>query len=415
MIPRILVCSLQVGAGASKGHLNPLIGLVQWLVRAGAEVGWLALPSRMGAADRAQVEAQGVTVLETPPVPDGVILADAELARLALDPDRVWEVYRSFLLDPLPSLVEPVREMVREFAPHAAVCDGMSYAGILGCALEGVPWVGLGAGLKILKEGGFAGAYMGDLDPLLAPRARAFAQAGVDAEFRLFECVSPHANVVYTTRAFVGDLPLPANTHLVGPATPPDARGDDVEFPWDRLDGRPLVYVAFGSVYTRLVLESLNDAIGRAAARLGVQLVVSSEALAGRPLPPGWPADALVLPYVPQPALLARAAAFVTHGGANSVMEGLAHGVPLLVVPLSSDQPWQAELVRRAGVGEALARHEATPELVAEALARLVDPAGAPRAKARAVAESYARADGAQAAARLVLDLAASRAPEEES
>lgn len=403
---RILICSLQVGQGASKGHLNPLIGLVQWLVRSGAEVGWLPLPSSMGEADRRQVEAQGVRVLDTPPLPDGVIKPDHELARLAMDPTRVWEVYRSFLIDPLEHLVEPARAVIRAFAPHAAACDGMSYSGILACALEGVPWAGIGAGLKILKDGGFAGAYMGDLQPLIAPRAHAFASANVAAEFRLFECVSPHANVVYTTRALVGDLPLPERTHLVGPATPPAPRGDESAFPWERLDGRPLVYVAFGSVHTKLVLETLNDAIGRAAAALDVQLVVSSEALSERALPPGWPADALILRYVPQPALLARAAAFVTHGGANSVMEGLACGVPLLVVPLSSDQPWQAELVTRAGVGESMTRAEATPERVAAALARLIAPDGELRKRARAVAESYAKADGAREAARRVLELA---------
>lgn len=404
MRPRLLICSLQVGEGASKGHLNPLMGPVQWLVKRGAEVGFLSLPSRMGAADRAQVEAQGVTVLDTPAIPAGVLKSDAELARLAMDPSRIWQAYRSFLLDPLEHLVEPVRAVIRDFAPDAAACDGMSYSGIAACALEGVRWVGLGAGLKILKEGGFAGAYMGELEPLVEPRRQAFERLGVDASFRLFECVSPHANVVYTTRALVGDMRLPPRTHLVGPATPPAARGDEAAFPWERLDGRPLVYVAFGSVHTKLKLDALNDAIGRAAAALNVQLVVSSEALVGGPLPDGWPADALVLPYVPQPALLERAAAFVTHGGANSVMEGLARGVPLLVVPLSSDQPWQAELVRRAGCGEALERSAATPENVRAALAALIDPDGAPRRRAREVAASYRAADGAKAAATLILD-----------
>lgn len=407
---RILITSLQVSDAASKGHLNPLIGVVQWLVRSGARVGWLALPHAMGALDRRQVEALGVDLIDTPPLPAGVIPGERELARRAMDPARVWEVYRSFLLDPVDHLIDAVRARVRAFAPDAVASDGMCYTGILAAHAERLPWAGIGAGLKILKEGGFAGAYAGDLERLVSPRAETFARHGMRAEFRLFECVSPHANVVFTTRALAGDRALPPRTHLVGPTVPPAARGDETDFPFDALaPGRPVVYVAFGSVHTNLVLDDVNRAIGAAARALGAQLVVSSAALAGAPPPPELPPGAIVRAYVPQPALLERAHAFVTHGGANSVMEGLYAGVPLLVVPLSSDQPWQARLVEEAGVGEAIARGELTPERVRDALARLLAPDGAPRRRAGEVQASYRAADGARAAARWVLDLAGQR------
>ena len=46
---------------------------------------------------------------------------------------------------------------------------------------------------------------------------------------------------------------------------------------------------------------------------------------------------------MPQPLLLARCDAFVTHGGFNSVKEALSSGVPMVVVPISADQPYSAE------------------------------------------------------------------------
>src|SRR5260370_23780715 len=129
-MPRILFISLQVSEAASKGHLNPLIGVVQHILRAGYEAAWLSLPRAMGPADAEQVRAAGAVVLRSPDVPEGVIRSSQELSRLALDPARAWEAYRSFLLDPMPHVVGPVCDIVREYAPEAIAVDCMSYAGI---------------------------------------------------------------------------------------------------------------------------------------------------------------------------------------------------------------------------------------------------------------------------------------------
>jgi zeaxanthin glucosyltransferase len=405
---RILFISLQVSEAASKGHLNPLIGVAQYVLSDGHEVGWLSLPRAMGPADAAQVQATGAVVVGTPELPEGVIRSGQELSRLALDPARAWEAYRSFLLEPLPYLVEPVSEIIRRFAPQAIALDCMSYAGVLAAHRLGVPYLGVCAGLKILKAGDFRPAYLHDLSPLLPLRQGLFQRYGMAAEFCLLECLSPFANVVFTTRALVGDIPLPPNTHLVGPSIPPGRRGDEPPFPWDELRrDKLIVYAAFGSVHTRQGLEDIVTPLCEAAEQAGAQLVLSSEAVAAADR--RGSGQVLVVPYAPQPELLERVDAFVTHGGANSVMEAMVAGTPLLIVPLSGDQPWQAQFVEKRRVGIHLDRKHFDRERCSEALARLLPEGSEFRANARQVRESYRQQNGAREAANWVLRLANSR------
>jgi MGT family glycosyltransferase len=411
---RVLFVSLQVSESASKGHLNPLIGVAQYVRRQGHEVGWMSLPRAMGADDSAQVRAAGATIVSTPALAEAVIPSGQELSRLALDPLRVWEAYRSFLLAPVPQLLDAVCQAIRTFAPDALAIDCMSYAGIIAAHRLEVPYLGVCAGLKILKAGAFRGAYMNDLSPLLPLRQALFERYGMTPEFRLLECLSPFGNVVFTTRDFVGDLELPPNTYLVGPSTPPGPRGDEPEFPWEKLRrDRRVVYAAFGSVHTKEGLADIITPLREAAALLGAQLVVSSEALAAQGSAPSGEDDCLVVPYAPQRQLLERVDAFLTHGGANSVMEALYAGTPLLIVPLSNDQPWQAHLVTRRGVGIHLERGALNADSCAAALARLLPTQSEFRHNLAQVRASYRRHQGAQEAARILLGLAGAPRPQE--
>jgi zeaxanthin glucosyltransferase len=146
-----------------------------------------------------------------------------------------------------------------------------------------------------------------------------------------------------------------------------------------------------------------------AARQLGAQVVLSSEALAACVCIETGAGDVVVVPYAPQPQLLERVHAFVTHGGANSVMEAMVAGTPLLVVPLSGDQPWQAQFVEQRRVGIRLDRKLFDRQRCQDALARLLREDSEFRANARQVQESYRNQDGAREAANLILRLAKSR------
>ena len=51
------------------------------------------------------------------------------------------------------------------------------------------------------------------------------------------------------------------------------------------------------------------------------------------------PGNAIVVNRAPQIEILKRAALCVTHGGLNTALESLAHGVPMVVIPVTNDQP----------------------------------------------------------------------------
>jgi MGT family glycosyltransferase len=70
------------------------------------------------------------------------------------------------------------------------------------------------------------------------------------------------------------------------------------------------------------------------------------------PLPP----NVHVVRWAPQDRVIPHAAAVVCHGGYGSVLGALAHGVPLVTVPLFADDQWRnARRVAEVGAGIAVA------------------------------------------------------------
>ncbi|KAL7387170.1 hypothetical protein ABVT39_019429 [Epinephelus coioides] len=72
------------------------------------------------------------------------------------------------------------------------------------------------------------------------------------------------------------------------------------------------------------------------------------------PVPDSIPENVKLMNWVPQNDLLAHpgARAFITHAGSHSLFEGLCHAVPMVMVPISAEQPDNAARLvsRKAGV-----------------------------------------------------------------
>ena len=125
-----------------------------------------------------------------------------------------------------------------------------------------------------------------------------------------------------------------------------DLQRKDDSFPWTRLnERRPLVFCALGSLLTTKAapraarfFQMFLDAI---KARPALQAVVAIGSYL-KPEEFHCPANALLVGHTPQVELLKRCAAMVGHGGFGSVKECIYMGVPMLLVPLSYDEPGNA-------------------------------------------------------------------------
>ena len=172
-------------------------------------------------------------------------------------------------------------------------------------------------------------------------------------------------------------------------------------------DERPLVYLTFGSVAPTMDFfpEVFRGAIDSFSA-LPVRVLVT----VGRDRDPAelgpMPDNVQVERWVPQREVMPHAAAMVCHGGSGTATMGLAAGVPMAVLPLFADQPFNAERVAAIGAGIAI---EGGPQGVAQlgdAVSKLlVDPAY--RANAERVADemrSLPSVDAAPAVARAILE-----------
>ena len=147
------------------------------------------------------------------------------------------------------------------------------------------------------------------------------------------------------------------DVRFVGPlraASPPGSREEPALAVL--ADEEELVYVSLGTAFEDRP-AFFRDA-ARALARPGRRVVLSIGRIAPQAIGP-LPAGVTAHTHVDQLAVLRRADLFLTHGGFNSVQEGLVAGVPLLLFPQMQEQALNAERVSELGAGLRLRR--ATP------------------------------------------------------
>lgn len=131
----------------------------------------------------------------------------------------------------------------------------------------------------------------------------------------------------------------------------------------------PLVYVTLGTLFNepgvlRMLVGAL-DGVGSA--------VVTT----GRDVDPAElgavPPHVRVERFITQAHVLRLADAAIGHGGSGSTLGALAHGVPLVLVPMGADQFHVAERSAAAGAAVVLRHEQATSDSVREALSQVLE------------------------------------------
>jgi UDP:flavonoid glycosyltransferase YjiC (YdhE family) len=97
-------------------------------------------------------------------------------------------------------------------------------------------------------------------------------------------------------------------------------------------------------------------------------------------LPSALPPECRHVDYVPFGQVFPRCASLVHHGGIGTVAQGLAAGVPQLVMAMSHDQPDNGYRLSRLGAGAYLYPKAFTPVRVADTLVRLTSSRDVARA-----------------------------------
>ena len=269
-------------------------------------------------------------------------------------------------------IVEDVLPLARSWQPDVVVHVHHDLGGWIVAERLGVPNVPFAMTIRCLDPGVlrmFAGKYVEDLldrydlppDPdLLRPTRWLYLDTSPRV---LTEGIFPTAPTVHHVRY-----------------TSDDTESDPSLPTWvDELAGRPLVYVTMGTIFNRV--GNLMRTLTRGAAMHDVEVLVtpgSNFDLAGLgELPPNVHVEG----YVPHSLLIPRCAAVVCHTSASNVFGALAEGIPLVLAPLTSDQPATAWLCAEKGFGVSCANSlgpgemfpntdpdELTPEQVAAAL-----------------------------------------------
>ncbi len=314
----------------------------------------------------------------------------AALAALLGDAERRERWIRALLLDGVEDDLAALDGAIRSFRPQVIACDPMVYAAPIAAERASLPWLALSASLNPVLPEALDSALLGAVRRLACARDALFARHHLRATFSGCDCLSPHGTLVFASEAFVGAPPR--GVELVGPSRPRDRVGAEPHPSPE--ESVPLVYASLGSqnwhqpTWVRTILDAVRDR--------PVRLLLAAGGLAAevRDVPP----NARVVAYADQRAVLAAARVFVTHGGANSVIEGLDAGVPLLVTPFVNDQPHNAWFVGRAGAGRVVAPLALTSELAWAEIAALLDE-GPVRRNAARVRDSFQALDGARTAA----------------
>ncbi len=308
-------------------------------------------------------------------------------------------------------------DVIRRIGADALIVDQLEAGGGMVAEHLGLPFVSTADTMPINREEGIPPPYVPwpydrsekglrrnrggwrVTDLLLRKVSKAIERnarmLGLPPRRRLEDCLSPLLQLSQMVPSI--DFPrreLPSTFHYTGPFR----RGEPAPFDVPAGDDRPLIFCTLGTLQGSRV--ALFRKVAAACQKLDLRLLLTQGGLGSVRSAEKLPGDPLVYDWVPQEAVLRRTDLIVCHAGINTVLEPLAAGVPMVLMPLAFEQGAIAARMKHAGVGKVLSFRSSVSRL-AGAIAE-VRESSSYRKRARSVAAEMRAAGGVRRAADLI-------------
>ncbi|MER5886564.1 macrolide family glycosyltransferase [Streptomyces sp. NPDC001941] len=338
------------------GHVNPTLGLVEELVKRGHRVTCTVTRHFVPAVESIGAEA---VVYES-------VFGDFYRSPYTAEANA-GEGLRC--LREATSLVEQVGPFYERNVPDVIVHDFMAWGAKLYAAKHGIPAVRLFPSYawneKFSIQAKFPLAEYTDpqVMEMVGQLTALLPEFGLPADPMAFLQEIGDLGIVFMPRAFHYDgETFDERFVFAGPCL-----GDrSHQGHWQPAGDRPVLLVSLGTAATgwpeffSTAVEAFRDSEWDVVIAVGDHL---DPAELGE-----LPAHIDVRRHVPQLDVLGHARVFVTHGGMNSTMESLHHGVPMVVVPQMNEQRANGLRVDELGLGRHLAKEDVTARSLREAV-----------------------------------------------
>jgi hypothetical protein len=336
------------------GHVNPTLPIVQELVRRGEQVIYYNAEEF-----RPQVERALATFR---PYPAG-ILTSTDIAEATQSGDAT-KVVAAVLRATESLLPFMLGELSRE-QPDLIAFDSNALWGRMAATTLNLPTVSLMTTF-MFSAAAFAHLTLREWVHMLMPalpnlpnviraRSRVIRRFGKSVyPPRPTLPMRGGLNIVFIPRSLQPENALIDETfRFVGPTINPEEPSGG--FPFDAGGPEPVVYISLGTLHRGSVtfFRDCFDAFADMPARFVLSVGKGTDIQALGAIPSNF----IVRQFVPQLEVLQRAAVFITHGGMNSVLEGLYYGVPLVVIPQQIEQLTIGLNVADQGAGLVLRGH----------------------------------------------------------
>jgi MGT family glycosyltransferase len=255
----------------------------------------------------------------------------------------------------LPSMVADLIAIARSWNPDVVVRDPLEFGGCLAAEVLRLPHAACGPlyclwdGARHLSEGETAKPQLDGL------RRRYGLPPDPDLVM-----LHRHLYLALLPPSFIGPgLRVPSTVRFLQPVSFNQSGAERLPDWMARLSKQPTVHATLGTVQHRTpgVFATILEALQGEA--MNVILTV------GRDQDPAQfgpqPDNVRIERYIPHSLLLPACDAVITHGGFSSVIACLNAGVPMVFVPISGDQPGNAERCAALGTGRVITAAERKP------------------------------------------------------